>query len=210
MKHLIMIGAGGFVNTLLDSLSTSEVELCGFVDDVKSGEYMGLPIFGAKIEDVPHYKNFVYFISIGRSVPAKRRWFAEIERLGLEAYNIIDKQAFISPTARIGSGNFIGKFAIVNRGAVIGDNNIINQRAMVSPNVRIGSHCNITTNATINGEVIIGDGVYFGSGAVCNGQLEIGDNTVVGSGGVVVCSLEPNVTAVGVPAKIIKRNGVRL
>lgn len=205
MKKLIMIGAGGFVRTLVESINPALMELCGFIDDVKTGEWMGLPIFGSHIEDVPSYKDYVYFIAIGRSIEARERWYKSIKEHGCEMANIIDVQAYVSPNAKIGAGNFIGKFALINGYTEIGDNNIINQRAMVSPGCNVGSHCNIATTATINGEVTIGDGCVIGSGSVIHGQLSVGSHVKIGSGAVVIKSTESNVTMVGVPAKVVRR-----
>lgn len=204
-KSLIMVGAGGFVRTLKESINPALLKLEGFIDDDKNGEWMGLPIFGSKIEDVPSFQDRVYFISIGRSIEARERWYKKIKAAGCEMANIIDGQAYVSANAEIGTGNFIGKFAIINGYAVIGDNNIINQRAMISPSVHIGSHCNIATTVTVNGESVIGDCCLLGSGSVINGQLSVGSHVTIGSGGVVVRDMESNVTAVGVPVKVIKR-----
>ncbi len=40
---------------------------------------------------------------------------------------------------------------------------------------------------------------------MCNGQLKIGSNTIIGSGSVIIKDVPENVTAVGVPARVIKR-----
>ena len=45
----------------------------------------------------------------------------------------------------------------------------------------------------------------MGSSSVSNGQLKIGSWSIIGSGSVIIRDIPPNVTVVGVPAKIIKR-----
>jgi serine O-acetyltransferase len=53
----------------------------------------------------------------------------------------------------------------------------------------------------------IGNNVVIGAGATILGPIVIGDNVRVGAGSVVVKSVPPNSTVVGVPAKIVKREG---
>jgi serine O-acetyltransferase len=55
----------------------------------------------------------------------------------------------------------------------------------------------------------LGNGVIIGSNAVVLGPIEIGDNSKVGSGAVVVESAPAYATVVGVPAKVVKLNGVK-
>jgi serine O-acetyltransferase len=55
---------------------------------------------------------------------------------------------------------------------------------------------------------VIGDNVSIKAGAIVLGDITIGDNAVVGAGAVVLKSVPPNCTVVGVPAHIVKRNGI--
>ena len=51
------------------------------------------------------------------------------------------------------------------------------------------------------------DAVVIGAGAKVLGSITIGDNSKVAAGAVVLCDVPPNSTAVGVPARIVKRDG---
>ena len=53
--------------------------------------------------------------------------------------------------------------------------------------------------------MIVEDNVFIGSCAVCIGQLTVGKNTIIGAGSVIINDVEPNVTVVGVPGRVIKR-----
>ncbi len=207
MDKLIIIGAGGHCRSVVDSLDKTKFELIGFIDGHKKGTHMDLPIFSDKIEDIENYKSYKYFVAIGDAYFRKKR-FEEIKSKGLETINIIDKTAIVSKTVKMGEGNYIGKLAVINAYAELGDNNIINTKALVEHCCKIGSHNHISTNATINGDVILGDEIFFGSCAVSNGQLKIGSRSVIGSGSVVIKDIESDVTAVGVPAKVIKRRSL--
>jgi maltose O-acetyltransferase len=52
--------------------------------------------------------------------------------------------------------------------------------------------------------ITIGDNVWIGGGAIVLPGVTIGANTVVGAGSVVTKDLEPNIVAVGNPARVIR------
>jgi acetyltransferase-like isoleucine patch superfamily enzyme len=70
----------------------------------------------------------------------------------------------------------------------------------------IGDFANINPGATVCGWVTIGEGAYIGAGAVIKDRVSIGAWSTIGAGAVVVRDIPPNVTAVGVPARITKRH----
>lgn len=57
---------------------------------------------------------------------------------------------------------------------------------------------------------IIGDNVMVTCGAKVLGNVKVGNNVIIGVNAVVVKDVPDNATVVGVPAKIIKMNGVRI
>jgi serine O-acetyltransferase len=78
----------------------------------------------------------------------------------------------------------------------------------------IGKNCSINQQVTIgfNGAgkfPVIGDNVSIRAGAKVLGDIVLGDNVIVGAGAVVTKSVPPNCVVVGVPAYIIKRDGIR-
>lgn len=79
----------------------------------------------------------------------------------------------------------------------------------------IGSNCWINQQVTIGwvdstGRPRIGNGVKISAGAKVLGNIEIGDNVKIGANAVVLKNVPPNCTVVGVPAYIVKINGVRV
>lgn len=205
MKELIIIGAGGYAKSVLDSIDTMNFRMVGFLDDIKpkGTNHQGYPVLGDSIESIEDYNNYVFFVAIGNN--AKRKiWFDKLKQFGLSLINVIDKSAIVSPHASLGEGCFIGKLAILNHGSAVGDNCVINTRALIEHGCRIDSHVNISTNATLNGDVITEEGSFVGSGTVINGQLTIGAWSLVGSGAVVIRDVKPRTTVVGCPAKEIE------
>lgn len=52
--------------------------------------------------------------------------------------------------------------------------------------------------------MIIGKNTWLGIGSIVSNNIAIGQNAIVGAGAVVINDVPPNVTAVGVPARVIK------
>lgn len=74
----------------------------------------------------------------------------------------------------------------------------------------IGKHCTIFQQVTITEgddktSATIGDNCYIGAGAKILGNVKIGDNVKIGANAVVVTDIPSNCTAVGVPARIIRK-----
>lgn len=79
----------------------------------------------------------------------------------------------------------------------------------------IGPNCWINQQVTIGGGKgdgfpILGANVRVSAGAKVLGSVRIGDNAIIGANAVVVKDVPPNVTVVGVPAYIVRRDGVRV
>ncbi len=101
-------------------------------------------------------------------------------------------------TPQVGEGLFIQHgFATVIAAASIGKNCWINQQ------VTIG----FTSETDCP---VIGDNVTISAGAKVLGGITIGNNSIVGANAVVVKNVPENCVVIGVPAYIIKRNGVKV
>jgi serine O-acetyltransferase len=79
---------------------------------------------------------------------------------------------------------------------------------------RVGANCSINQQVTIgsdaSGNPEIGDNVHVHCGAKVLGRITVGDNVVIGANAVVVKNVPPNCTVVGVPARIVRRDGKRV
>jgi serine O-acetyltransferase len=107
--------------------------------------------------------------------------------------------ADIHPGAVIGNGFFIDHAT----GVVIGETSEIGNNVSIYQGVTLGG---ISTEKKKR-HPTIGNNVVIGAGATILGPITIGDNVRVGAGSVVVKSVPPNSTVVGVPAKIVHREG---
>ena len=108
----------------------------------------------------------------------------------------------IHPGATIGKGFFIDH----GMGVVIGET------------AEIGDNCTIYQGVTLGGtgkdvgkrHPTLHDNVMVGAGAKVLGPVEVGSNTKIAANAVVLRPVPDNSTAVGIPAKVVKRDGVRI
>lgn len=204
VKQLVIIGAGGFAKSAVDSMDHRAYRICGFIDERPDKlEHIGYPVLAHSLDELENVDSYCYFVAIGNSVKRKY-WFGELERRGLRIESIVDPSAIVSPLASLGRGCFVGKLAVINNNAIVEDDCVVNTMALVEHGCHLRKHVNMSTRAVINGDVQVGEGAFLGSCSVTIGQLSIGAWSTVGAGAVVIRDVEPNVTVAGVPAKPIE------
>jgi serine O-acetyltransferase len=108
-------------------------------------------------------------------------------------------QVDINPAARIGRGIFLDHAT----GLVVGETAVIEDDVSLLHDVTLGG----TGKAHEDRHPKIRRGVMIGAGAKIIGNIEIGHCSRVGAGSVVLHPVAPNVTVVGVPAKVIGTAG---
>ena len=108
----------------------------------------------------------------------------------------------IHPGAKIGKGLLIdhGSGVVIGETAEIGDNCLIYQ------GVTLGG----TGKEHGKRHPTLGNNVMVGSGARVLGPFKVGDNAKIAANAVVLEEVPENSTAVGVPARIVKREGQRV
>ncbi len=108
----------------------------------------------------------------------------------------------IHPGAKIGRGLVIdhGMGVVIGETAEIGDNVTIYQ------GVTLGG----TGKDTGKRHPTIGNNVLIGAGAKVLGPFTVGDNAKIAANAVVLSEVPPDSTCVGVPARIVKRQGERI
>lgn len=131
------------------------------------------------------YKRKMYFVA---------RWLSQraSKKTGVE----------IHPAVEVGKRFFIDH----GTGVVIGETAVIGDDVTIYQGVTLGG----TGKDTGKRHPTIGNNVMIGAGAKVLGPLNIGDNSRIAAGAVVLADIPPNSTAVGVPARVVKRDGVRV
>lgn len=108
----------------------------------------------------------------------------------------------IHPGATIGDGLFIDH----GMGVVIGETSVIKDRVTIYQGVTLGG----TGKERGKRHPTIEDHVVIGVGATVLGDITVGRGTRVGAGAVVVNDVPANCTVVGVPGRVVVREGARV
>lgn len=108
----------------------------------------------------------------------------------------------IHPGARIGEGLFIDHGA----GVVIGETTEIGNNVTIYQGVTLGG----TGKEKGKRHPTIGNNVVISTGAKILGSFTVGDNSKIGAGSVVLGPVPPDSTVVGVPGRVVVRDGVKV
>lgn len=108
----------------------------------------------------------------------------------------------IHPGAKIGRRLFIDHGV----GVVIGETSEIGDDVTLYQGVTLGG----TGKDTGKRHPTIGNNVMIGAGTKVLGPFKVGDNSMIAAGSVVLSEVPPNSTAVGSPARIVRRDGIRV
>jgi sugar O-acyltransferase (sialic acid O-acetyltransferase NeuD family) len=217
---LVLLAAGGHAAEVYSYLADLErpdppVRLLGLIDDGKSvGDWEGSRILGgfdALADLIAHREGrpLAYLTAVGNN-RLRRDLAAKAERAAagrlLVAWTLRHPQTHVGRRVEVGDGTLLAPGAIVTTRTRIGRHCILNVKASVSHDCTVGDYVNLNPGVTVCGGVHIGDGAFVGSGATVINGVSVGAWTVVGAGAVVVRDLPANVTAVGVPARVIKEH----
>lgn len=108
----------------------------------------------------------------------------------------------IHPGATIGKGLFIDH----GMGVVIGETSIVGNDVTLFQGVTLGG----TGKERGKRHPTLGNSVVVGTGAKILGNVRIGDNVQIGANAVVIKDVPPNSTVVGVPGRIVKKEGKKI
>ncbi|MBQ9798111.1 MAG: serine O-acetyltransferase [Clostridia bacterium] len=108
----------------------------------------------------------------------------------------------------------------IHPGATIGKNFFIDHGSgvVIGETTEIGDNCTLYQGVTLGGtgkdvgkrHPTLGNNVMVGSGAKVLGPLKVGDNSKIAANAVVLHEVPPHSTAVGIPAKVVRRGGVKV
>lgn len=108
----------------------------------------------------------------------------------------------------------------IHPGATIGKGLVIDHGSgvVIGETAEIGDNCTLYQGVTLGGtgkdsgkrHPTLGNNVMVGAGAKILGPFRIGDNAKIAAGAVVLEEIPSNATAVGIPARVVRRDGMRV
>lgn len=210
MKKIIIIGAGAFsreVLWLIEEINNikDEWEILGFLDDNlenKGKIIYGKPVLG-QIEELKFLSEDIYSIITIANGNVREKIVNQFKNRKFAT--------LIHPNVSIHSTNFIGEGTIICSGNIvtininIGKHVIINLSCTIGHDAVVDDYVTIFPGVNISGGVYIGKKSNIGTGSAILQYLKVGENVTLGSLSNVIRDIPNNCTAVGNPAKVIKK-----
>lgn len=208
MKLYIIGGGdvGKFVAYNFDMFHSTGFEICGFLDDdsTKWGKIVcGYTILGG-INLLDKEKEQVGVLISIANPQTKRKVADTIDFDKVLSPSLIAKNAWLSKEVVVGKGVIIYPGVSINYHSVIEDHVILNMNCAIGHNCKISKYTTLSPGASLGGYTHIEESVSMGINSATKQAIRIGENTVVGGMSMVIKDLPANVTAVGVPTRIIK------
>jgi UDP-perosamine 4-acetyltransferase len=207
LPKVVLLGGAGHAKVIIEMFrETGDWEVIGCLSsDPAERSVCGVPVLGddAELENIFRRGITHAFPAIGDN----RRRCAVAERLhkiGFHLVNAISRRATVSPSAGLDTGIAVMPGAVINAESVICSGAIVNTGATVDHDCHVGPYSHVGPGTNLAGCVRLGSGVLLGIGCRVIPNTLIGEWSIVGAGGVVIADLPPFVTAVGVPARVIK------
>lgn len=208
---LFIVGCGnvgGFVAYNFDTFNSENFEIEGFLDDdtEKHGKVIfDYPVLGGFDLIKSWDKEIAVVIGIADPI-TKKEVKKRITSPNVCFPSLLSKNAWVSKNVKIGQGAVIypgvtidyhveiGEFVLVNKNCSLGHNSILSRFSTLAPGVCLAgfTHLEECVNVGIN--------------SATKQSVHIGKNTIIGGMAMVVKDLPENITAVGIPAKVVKHN----
>jgi len=212
MERVVIIGAGAHGREVAEILrqraaAFADVQTIGYIDEdtaLSNRTVAGLPVLGSWNWFSGVDRRELTVICASGFSEVRKRFAEQARRLGLRFAMAISPDAYVSPEAALSGGTVIYPNATVGRDTVLGHHSVINVGAIVSHDTKLDDCSTLNPGVNLAGNVSIGEGCYLGIGCNVVQGISIGPWTTVGAGAVVIADLPANVTAVGVPARVIE------
>lgn len=212
---IAIYGAGGFAREVLQIVLDINAQSphapiwkpVGFIVDAALLDVEpvhDLPILGA-LEWLASNPLTHIVIAVGSSV-ARRRIAASVESTCANPFaTLVHPRAWVGRHVAIGQGSVVCAGSQVTTDIHIGRHVHVNIGSTIGHDAVLGDFVTLNPGVNVSGNVSLGEGVEVGTGSVLIPYASIGDWSIVGAGSVVTKPLAANITAVGAPARVIKK-----
>ena len=213
MKDLIILGASGFgreVAWIVERINKvmPEWNLLGFMDDDESiqGKIInGYKVIGNTLS-INMFPEAYYVCAVGAS-KVREKIINKVKMACPEIKfgTIIDPSVEMSDTVMIGEGTIVCAHTIATVNISIGKHVIINLDCTIGHDAIINDYVTLYPSVNISGRSTVGRCVELGTGMQIIQGKTVGDYSILGAGAVVIRDIYENTTAVGCPAKEVRK-----
>jgi sugar O-acyltransferase (sialic acid O-acetyltransferase NeuD family) len=212
VNSVVVVGAGGFGREVMEIFKdrnrvSKTWDILGFIDENKElhGKMVnGYPVLGGLDWLRRHNSSDLGCVCAIGTCETRKRVVKGLHRIGVNFYNAIHPSVIMSEFVELGTDVIICAGSILTVNIKIGDHVHIDTNCTIAHDAVIGSYCRLGPGVRINGKNLLGEGVYVGTGATLVQQISVGSWSTIGAGAAVTVDIPEKVTAVGVPAKVIK------
>lgn len=206
MKHLLIVGAGGFGREMYGAALGSvgygtDFDVKGFLDERPDAlaQFAGYPpVVGAPSSYVVEPDD-VFVTALG-SIASRRRCVALLESRGAKFVAIVHRTATIGPNVTVGDGSFVAPHVSLTADVSVGRHVSVFHSSSVGHDSRLLDFSHVYAQCSIGGSVVVGEGAVVYPGSVVAPRRRIGADAVVGAGSAVFLDVDPGVTVLGNPA----------
>ncbi len=213
-KKLILYGASNFGDEVVQlfrdidaAKGGNEWEVAGFLDD--DPDRIGLvrndvPVLGTGAWIDANETEDLWFVCVVGKPSARAGLVKMMKAKKLRFASGIHPSVIMSQTSSIGEGTVVTAGNIITTNVSIGDHVIVNLACTVGHYSSIGAFCTINPGVNVSGDVTLEEGVLLGTNSTILEKMKVGAYSIVGAGAMVNRDLPQGITAVGIPAKVIK------
>lgn len=208
---LFIVGCGnvgGFVAYNFDNFNSENFEIQGFLDDdaQKHGNFFfGYPVLGGI--DLLENENQEVAVVIGIANPGIKKSIKErIISSNITFPALISQDAWISNKVTIGDGVVIYPGVTIDYHVVIENFVLVNKNCSLGHDSRLSRFSTLAPGVCLAGFTHLEECVNIGINAATKQNVHIGKGSIIGGMSMVIKNMPENITAVGIPARIIKKN----
>lgn len=206
-RRVAVLGAGGHAKVVIATLRAAGLEVAACFDDSEERhgtELLGVPVEGP-LAAAPAAGLDGGFEAAVVAVGDNRARRAIVERLDLPWTSVIHPAATVHDSVVLGEGTVVFAGAVIQPDTVLGRHGIVNTCASIDHDCRLGDFVHAAPGVRLAGGVTVGDGAFLGIGSAAIPGVEIGAWSVMGAGSAAVRAVPERVTALGVPARVVRR-----
>lgn len=202
MPELHIVGAGGHAKVVVALAEAAGYQIARIYDDASGplASVLGHRVDGT-VAELPDTSEVLAVIAIGSNT-VRRKIAARFTHIHWAA--LIHPTAWVSPGVSVGAGSIIMAGSVIQPGTEIGRHVIVNTSASVDHDCRLHDYAHVAPGCRLAGNVHFGEGVFAGLGSGFTPGSTVGAWTVIGAGALVNSPIPANVTAVGLPARVVK------